>query len=239
MNQLAARPDADRLAESYRRNGYVQIPSVLNQDSAETLHQLLRSRGDWKQVLTTEQGFAELDRGTRAAMPAEQLQALDEAVYARARSGFQYRYESIRVPDGKREREASGDPLAKLAQELSSDPFLRVLQQVTGSSDIAFADAQATAFSPGDFLTGHDDAVEGKNRQAAYVLNLTPTWRIEWGGLLLFHGDDGNVSHGLVPTFNTLNIFTVPGLHSVSEVTRAAPYRRYSVTGWLRTGVQP
>ncbi|MFD1789097.1 2OG-Fe(II) oxygenase family protein, partial [Sphingomonas floccifaciens] len=63
---------------------------------------------------------------------------------------------------------------------------------------------------------------------------LTPQWRPEWGGLLLFH-DDREVAHGFVPGFNTLNLFRVPQRHSVSEVTRAAPHRRYSITGWLRS----
>jgi Rps23 Pro-64 3,4-dihydroxylase Tpa1-like proline 4-hydroxylase len=114
--------------------------------------------------------------------------------------------------------------------------FLRV---VTGAEDIQYADAQATAYSPGDFLTGHDDAVTGKSRRAAYVFGLTPMWRLEWGGLLLFHGSDGNVERGLVPAFNSLNLFAVPRMHSVSEVTRAAAYRRYSITGWLRAETQP
>ena len=99
---------------------------------------------------------------------------------------------------------------------------------------VAFADAQATAYAPGDFLTGHDDAVGGKKRLAAYVFGLTPVWRVEWGGLLLFHGSDGDVDAGLAPRFNTLNVFAVPQTHSVSMVTRAAPSRRYSITGWLR-----
>jgi Rps23 Pro-64 3,4-dihydroxylase Tpa1-like proline 4-hydroxylase len=64
-------------------------------------------------------------------------------------------------------------------------------------------------------------------------------WRLEWGGLLLFHGSDGNVERGLVPAFNSLNLFAVPRMHSVSEVTRAAAYRRYSITGWLRAETQP
>ena len=170
-------------------------------------------------------------------MSPEKLAALDNAVYAQARTGFQYRYESIRVPDSASERSRSPDMLARLSESLSSGPFRSLLRDVTGAADIAFADSQATAFSPGDFLTGHDDKIEGKNRRAAYVLNLTPTWRVEWGGLLLFH--DGNRVRGLSPSFNMLNIFTVPVMHSVSEVTRASPYRRYSVTGWLRAGPQP
>ena len=92
----------------------------------------------------------------------------------------------------------------------------------------------ATAYGPGHFLTAHDDEVAGKKRHAAYVYNLTPTWRIDWGGLLLFHGADGHVARGFTPSFNALNLFAVPQPHSVSMVAPFAANRRYSVTGWLR-----
>lgn len=238
MFTLPPRSDLAALQDGFARNGFVQIPDLLSPGDAAALHAELRGRKDWVQVLTTDRGFAELDRATRASMSAAQREALDTAVYARARTGFQYRYETIRVPDDRAARLASDDLLCALAIFLSSNPVLDLLRQVTGSTDMLFADAQATAYAPGDFLTGHDDAFKGKNRRAAYVLNLTPTWRIEWGGLLLFHGADGHVTRGLVPSFNTLNIFGVPLMHSVSEVTRASPYRRYSVTGWLRAETQ-
>ena len=105
---------------------------------------------------------------------------------------------------------------------------------MTGADTIDFADAQATAFAPGDLLTGHDDVVDGRKRHAAYVFGLNPTWRAEWGGLLLFHRENGRVD-GYTPSFNTLDIFRVGQMHSVSEVSRATPFRRYSVTGWLRS----
>jgi len=38
---------------------------------------------------------------------------------------------------------------------------------------------------------------------------------------------------GCSSQFNTLDLFAVPVYHSVSMVTRAAPRRRYAVTGWL------
>lgn len=236
---LADRSDLPSLVAEFADNGVVQIRDFLTPESALSLHQHLRARSEWMQVLLSETGIVELPRDLRASMPEAQRQALDEAVYARARAGFQYRYESLRVPDGKEERRQSADPLARLAELMSGEEVRTLLRQVTGDPSIDFADAQGTAFSPGDFLTAHDDAVEGKGRRAAYVLNLTPTWRVEWGGLLLFHGADGHVSRGLVPSFNVLNVFRVPILHSVSEVTRASPYRRYSVTGWLRSGPQP
>lgn len=228
--------DAAALARTYAAEGFVQIAGFLASDAAERLHRLLRERRDWRQVVASETGTVELDRRTRAAMAPEQRQALDEAVYARARTGFQYRYETIRVPDEAGARAESADPLAALAAWLSDGQARDFLRAVTGARDIAFADAQATAYSPGDFLTGHDDSIDGKGRRAAYVLGLTPQWRLEWGGLLLFHGADGHVERGLTPAFNSLNLFAVPAMHSVSEVTRAAAYRRYAVTGWLRSG---
>ncbi|SOB86857.1 Proline 4-hydroxylase (includes Rps23 Pro-64 3,4-dihydroxylase Tpa1), contains SM-20 domain [Sphingomonas guangdongensis] len=226
--------DATALAARYAADGRVQIHELLAPAGAQALYELLRSRDDWVQVVNSGEKLFELTRAARAAMTAEQRAQLDTAVYAGARSGFQLRYETIRVPDDATTRLASPDPLATLANWLSSDPVITLLRTVTGTTEIDFADAQATAFAPGDLLTGHDDAVAGKRRHAAYVLGLTPQWRAEWGGLLLFH-DDHEVHGGYVPEFNTLNLFRVPMRHSVTEVTRAAAHRRYSVTGWLRS----
>ena len=167
-------------------------------------------------------------------MTPEQKAALDASVYAGARSGFQYRYESIRVSDDSAARDQSDDNLAKLAAWLSEGEARDFLQAVTGDVAIAFADAQATAYAPGDFLTEHDDEVENKGRRAAYVLGLNPHWRMEWGGLLLFHNAPA-WAEAWGPGFNTLNLFAVPQPHSVSLVTPSAAYRRYSVTGWLRS----
>jgi Rps23 Pro-64 3,4-dihydroxylase Tpa1-like proline 4-hydroxylase len=231
---LDSRHDADELADRYAREGRVTIDGVIEHDSALELHRMLRAREDWRQVIITGEKLVELDRPTQASLTPEQREALDQAVYAGARSGFQARYEAIRVPDGADARGASDDPLARFAEWLSGGMMRDFVRTVTGAPDMAFADAQGTAYSPGDFLTGHDDAVAGKSRLAAYVFGLTPIWKIEWGGLLLFHEDAETRASAIAPGFNQLNIFRVGQQHSVSEVTRAAAYRRYSVTGWLR-----
>lgn len=226
--------DATALAHRYAQAGRVQIADFLAAECAAALHRRLRQRDDWVQVVNSAEKVFDLSRAQRQAMDAEQRRALDDAVYAGARHGFQFRYEAIRIPDDPEPRASSVDPLARLATFLSEGPCRELLRVITGEDGIDFADLQATAFSPGDFLTAHDDGVPGKNRLAAYVLGLTPAWRTEWGGLLLFHDSD-RVHEGYVPRLNTLNLFRVPQPHSVSEVSRAAAYRRYSITGWLRS----
>jgi len=226
--------DRQRLADRFAAEGRIHIPEFLDAACADRFLQSLRTRTDWALIINQDDKNFDLDRDAQAALSVEQQRALDDAVYAGARYGFQYRYEAIRVPDAEAERDGLDDALARFASFLSSAPVVDLFRYITGEAGIDFADAQATAYGPGHFLTAHDDDVAGKQRHAAYVYNLTPAWRADWGGLLLFHGDDGNVTRGLTPSFNALNIFAVPQPHSVSMVTPFAASRRYSVTGWLR-----
>lgn len=226
--------DAKALAARFKAEGKLQIPDFLEADCAERFFQSLRARDDWALIVNQEDKSFDLDRKAQAALTSAQRQALDQAVHTGARYGFQFLYEAIRVPDAEKDRRKLDDPLARFASFLSSPPVVRLLRQVTGKTGIEFADAQATAYGPGHFLTAHDDEIAGKQRHAAYVFNLTPVWRVDWGGLLLFHGPDGNITRGFTPSFNALNIFAVPQPHSVSMVAPFAANRRYSVTGWLR-----
>ncbi len=236
--RLAPALDRAAIRDAYRRDGRVRVRGFLANDGAAILHRWLRDREEWRQILNSGDKVYELDRATRDGMTGEQRANLDDAVMAGVRAGFQYRYESIRVPDGGTARAATDGPLAAFATWLSGAEALDFLRDVTGHADTVFTDAQATAYAPGDLLTAHDDAVPGKDRRAAYVLGLNPEWQTEWGGLLLFHDDADRVA-GMVPAFNTLDLLSVPQAHSVSMVTRAAPSRRYSITGWLRAQHQP
>jgi SM-20-related protein len=226
--------DAEALAHAYARTGRVAIKNLLAEGCAEQLREHINGRQDWVTVLNAGEKVYEIGREGLAALTPGQRSQLDSAVAADARSGFQYRYETIRVPDAAQERALRDDLLTRFILFLSSPETLSFLGRVTGHADIAFADGQATAYSGGHFLTGHDDDVAGKNRRAAYVFGLTRGWRTEWGGLLLFHGADGKVE-GHTPSFGTLRLFNVPALHSVSYVTPFAPEPRLSVTGWLRS----
>ncbi len=225
--------DIAALAREYRERGRVRIHEFLVDPMPLVQH--LDMREDWRQILNAGEKIYELDAAARAALGTQRTAALDAAVYAGATEGFQFRYESIRIPDDEAERVQRGDLLNRFASWLSGGLAREMLRAITGEESIDFADAQATRFSGGDFLTGHDDRVEGKYRHAAYVCGLTPLWRIEWGGLLLFHNQAGGEFTGRSPGFNVLDIFAVPVLHSVSLVSPAAGAKRVSVTGWLRS----
>jgi SM-20-related protein len=224
--------NVEALREEYQASGRVRIFGLLSAGALE-LYDFLQGSRDWIHVINVDGGVLELDPEAKARLSAAEWAKIEADAHLRSREAFQYRYEAMRVPQGAERRRARG-PLARYAAFMASAPMIAMLNRITGAQVECFTDGQATAYGPGDFLTVHDDAVEGKSRLAAYVFGLTPGWRIDWGGLLLFHGEQERTAEALAPRFNTLDLFAVPRAHSVSLVTPAAPHRRYAVTGWLR-----
>lgn len=226
-------PDLDvaRIRSEYEAAGRVRIYSLLAEGAAE-LYEHLIAREDWFHAFTTDRGIIKLTAADKEALTPQEWAEIEAEAHERARRTFQYRYEAVRVPEPA-EASALDDPLARFVDWLHGDELRRFLESITGYSRFSFREGQVTAFGPGDFLTGHDDGVLGKDRLCALVFGLTPSWRLEYGGLLMFHGEMDRTCAGNVPRFNSLDLFKVPQQHSVSLVTPAAPHRRISVTGWL------
>lgn len=214
-----------------KQEGRVRIPQFLDMGT-EYLYNFARSNDEWIQVINTEDGVLEIELDQWQAYNDANKSAIRTDMYQRASKGFQYSYAAVAVPVAE-EIGCEGDPLSNFLQFTAETGFQTILEQLTGVADLKFTDGQLTVYHPGDFLTRHDDSVAGKNRIAAFVLGLTPIWRMEWGGLLHFHPMDNEPALALVPDFNTLDLFTVPRLHSVSEISAAALFPRYALTGWL------
>lgn len=74
---------------------------------------------------------------------------------------------------------------------------------ITGSNEVF-----AACYVPGDFLSPHQDSPNGI---IGFVLQLTKDWKPEYGGLLHFLNDDGDVVENVeTPKFNSLTLFLLP-----------------------------
>jgi Rps23 Pro-64 3,4-dihydroxylase Tpa1-like proline 4-hydroxylase len=222
-------PALDRaaLTEEFRRKGRVHIASVLTPKSAERLQHCLAKETQWSVTFNQGSDFMDVAYASLAERSKLAIGAM-----RRATSDFQYVFDNHRLSRNGEPYPESTHHLARIVEFLNSPPVLGFVRGVTGLGAIAWADAQATLYRPGDFLTLHDDRIGGHKRLAAYVLSMTPDWRAEWGGVLQFLDERGHIDEGYVPAFNALNLFRVPVLHSVSQVAIFGGMR-YSVTGWF------
>ena len=229
---LQVNPELDvaMLAEQYQTLGRVRINRILSA-GAPNLFEAFDHSQDWVQLINHNDGVHELPYVEWADGAFQDRATLESDMYSRACDGFQYSYAAMRIPGAG---EDCTDPtLTAIAGLVTSAPLLSLITEVTGVTSPVFTDGQATAYGCGDFLTGHDDDLAGASRRTAFVLGLTPQWRLEWGGLLLFHDFGDAMFQGLLPQFNTLDLFQVPKYHSVSLVSKAAPRRRFAITGWV------
>ena len=234
---LATGLEPARLAETFARHGRLHLPGVLTAADAQLVGAALAGAVPWHKSMHVGGKSYDFPLDVLAAMPADKRAALDTALVEGGKSGFQYQFDAWRLSDVVEGGQRKGGPLAPIEAVydlLNSAPFLAFIRALTGDSRAAYVDAQATRYRPGDFLTAHDDDVEGKNRLFAYVMNFTPAWRADWGGLLAFHDADGHVAEAYTPTFNALNIFRVPQVHAVTQVASFAAGPRLSITGWIR-----
>lgn len=228
--QLNPELDPTGLAAEFARHGRIQIQRLLTRPAAQRIYHCLTEETRYGLAVNGAEEKSDLQDLT-----PQQRQEHAKAAWRRVGiNGFQFLYDRHML---SRDGEPYTDPThywASVTQFLNGPDFLGLMRRVTGIDQIDFADAQATLYRPGHFLTAHDDNNPGPNRLVAYVMSFTTAWRPEWGGLLEFIDPEGQVEAGYVPSFNSLRLFRVPMKHYVSYVTPYAQAGRYSITGWLR-----
>jgi len=226
--------DVDALARSFAAGGgRLQIPAVFTAETAAYLQRVLAKETPWG-LAYYDEDWKFLSAEEVKALPQEQARALNQQILARARERYQYRYRSYPMLMAYQEGWAPEHPLMRFFEFLNSDVMLELIRAVSGLSTLRKADAQATYYAPGDFLTRHTDYFPDDQARLAYVFNFTSGWQPDWGGYLQFFEESGDIERALMPRFNLLNLFTVPRAHSVAQVAPFAGAPRLSITGWFR-----
>ena len=230
-------PDLDRaaLAAEFARDGRVRIEGLLDPDVAERI----------REYCMTEVPFEYLSfvDGRNVAMPAEELNKFSEAelvdlqskIFNAASNGTGFFYCGYMLERSQRDSDSEAlSFLHSVFDFLNSDEMLGFIAEVTGHDDLKSADAQYTRYTQGQFLTRHQDDVGEEQRRLAYVISFSKNWHPDWGGLLQFFEKDGTPRESWIPAFNTMSLFNIGHVHSVTYVTPFAPEPRLSLTGWFR-----
>lgn len=226
-------------ARRYAEQGFAAVDGVLAPKDADRLQAAISAWTDWNLVALIEGQHRDFLGPDMDRLDPARRAPFDALVHREAQNGFGYLFENVPLYDAGR-RGTLTDPVFRAAFDLiRSEGFLALGRALTGDEAITFADCQLTRYRPGHFLTRHDDGVEGKNRSAAFVLNLTRDWCADFGGVLTLLDEAGDVRAGLTPAFNRLTLFKVPQPHLVSVVSPFARGDRLAITGWFRRGAEP
>jgi Rps23 Pro-64 3,4-dihydroxylase Tpa1-like proline 4-hydroxylase len=226
--------DPARLSADFAASGRLQVPDFLDATTAGYLHRLLQENNDWYLSYNEGSENFESDLAEFAALAPSAQQRFMSNLYGRARQGFQYVFRQYYISQALALGEQPGHPMHQVHQFVNSPGFLRFMRTLTARDDIVKSDSYASWYGPGHFLTAHDDRHATHDRVAAYVISMTRDWNENWGGYLAFYDDAGNIEQAFKPTFNTLNIFSIPKKHAVQLVAPFAGHARTSYLGWLQ-----
>lgn len=234
---LALNPDLDleALREEFARNRRIQIKNVLASETAERLHFALARETPYGLAYNENNQPRHVSRSELEKMPPEAQHQMLSGILQRASAGeYSYAYSCYPILDDYMARRNQHLYTHRWLEYVNSDAVTGLVRHVTGFDDLVKADAQATCYTRNQFLFLHTDSHVQEGWRVAYVLNMCKDWKEDFGGYLLFFDEDGNVTQGFKPAFNTLNMFAVPQRHSVSYVPNFAPPGRYALTGWFR-----
>ncbi len=221
------------LARKYAEKGRLQVREIFTPEAAQEIYQRL-SKVDYWLAYNEGETVRQLRPQDLRSLTREQAMQIQQHVNTSAAKGYQYLYNYFPLLSAYFSPKVPDLPLFAVYEFINSKPFLDFARKLTGHDNIRWADGQATLYRATHFLKVHTDHVPAEHRIAAYVLNFTPEWDTDWGGLLQFWTEDGDIEQAYKPTFNALNVFSIPARHSVSMVTPYSPGLRFSITGWFR-----
>lgn len=228
--------DVEPYAAEFQETGIVQVPNIFPDEVAEGITKVLYQQTPWKLAMSDEMGRAVLHSSEDLQrMSPEQVAAMTNALYQRAREQFAFAYRSYPMVEEAVAGNNPGHPLHTLVEFLNTVEVLDVFRGITRAEDVVKMDAHATLYLPGSFLSNHDDT--GKSdRRVAYTLGFSRDWNPDWGGQTVFYdeNDPQKITRSIVPGWNVLTLFKVPCPHSVTFVSPFAKMGRFSITGWLR-----
>ncbi|MCM2336970.1 MAG: 2OG-Fe(II) oxygenase [Pseudomonas sp.] len=222
--------DLERWRAQLARDTRVQLPAFLQPPAAEALERSLASEVPWQLAERSEGSSRTTPRGRYPDDDA--FAALLDAAYVRARSEYQFAYDTYMLVRAAKE---GWDPdllVHGVLQFFNTPEFLQFARWLSGDAAITHVSAQCTRYRPGQFLMPHEDEDVQEGRRYAYVLNLSRAWAPDWGGQLQFLDGDGSVTQTFLPRWNSLSLFRVPQRHQVTLVAPWAAGPRHAITGW-------
>jgi Rps23 Pro-64 3,4-dihydroxylase Tpa1-like proline 4-hydroxylase len=229
-------PELDRkqLAAQWAAEGRVRIENIFDADVAERIHNTMKTKVPFRFVFHVDGKSETRTQQEMTSMSPEEARELHNKLMRGAARGIGFFYCGYMI--GHRDDETGDEDLEflnSIFDYVNGEEMMSFVSEITGYDDLKSAAAQYTRYTVGQFLTRHRDETENK-RRLAFVFGFTRNWHPDWGGLLQFYEEDGTPRDAWTPAFNTVSMFDIRHIHSVTYVAPYALEPRLSLTGWFR-----
>lgn len=226
--------DIEALRTEFARDGRIRIANILEPAIAEAIADEMQNI-PWQLYCATGAGVAIIDPADMVRWDKARQAELQRTLMLAASRAEGFAYFGYRMTEAWKAG-APDTPLGRFHTTLKTPAVTDTIRAITGETSFDNVFAQATDYRPGHYLTRHLDDPKGELRKLAFVWGFTRRWDPDWGGLLQFFDDNGQPTRSYSPGFNTLDLFKVRHVHSVTFVAPFALNPRHAVSGWFVKG---
>ncbi|WP_167755703.1 2OG-Fe(II) oxygenase [Vitreimonas flagellata] len=236
MMQLRLNPALDpaHYASIFRQEKCVQVPNLFETAVANEIERVIASV-PWRLICQDDSGQNVLLKPEElASLTPQEKQSLDAGIRERAAQSIGYTYFMYPMIMARLQAWDPGHPIHALTDFLNAPEFLNFARALISYPKLTKVDVHASLYGPGHYLTTHKDDDSAVHGRAAYTIGFSRDWRADWGGLLVFVDDAGDIRRGFIPRFNTLTVFDGQQAHTVTAISQFTPKPRLSMAGWFR-----
>ena len=215
--------------DTYKTTGILVIPNFFGNDFAERLHKFYNGGipDDWWHLRTSPGNNL-----TRCTDDNNEKMTKEWAIAGDAINGSDLAYRFFQTTEHATSCYCEDCVVKEL---FKSKEMIDMINLLTNEGVTTTNSIFGSKYSSECFLAKHSDQGNGA---VAHVWNCTKNWLSTWGGMLHFLEDDWNgIKKVVVPTFNSMVLFSVPKdgrPHFVSSVGADVTAIRTAVSGWFR-----
>jgi Rps23 Pro-64 3,4-dihydroxylase Tpa1-like proline 4-hydroxylase len=226
--------DPKEIKKDFSPKGRVHIKNFFGDKIAERIYTCLATKTPWQFTYNDGNDVHYLTPNDLKKMIGRRHSELSTNIYNRAKDQFQFAQQDYPLTVSFEKQTHPDIYLYKVHEFLNSKAFLSFAEKVTGVKKISKAETQAVFFTREQFYCQNDGTNGNDNNKVGFHLGFSKEWRPDWGGYHNFFNEDGNIELGLMPDFNTLTLFKLPQIQSISHIPPYAGTPKFGIHGYLQ-----
>ncbi|XOV78506.1 MAG: 2OG-Fe(II) oxygenase family protein [Aestuariibacter sp.] len=227
--------DVVKARRDFRDFGWAEIADIWIKSFTESVIQNVVRNVKFLNCFRIAGEHTELSDEQLKALSGEQQQQLFQQIHTAASQGNGYLYARRAIDDNSDKIDVGA--LHQAFAWLKSEATLDLIKDITGKQDIITVSCMATRFSQGQFITREKASDRDSANRLGFIIDLSPHWQSDWGGLLQLHSTSmaNEPASAFTPAFNSLLLFDAGRDFSLSYVAPFIKYYRYTLMGWFST----
>jgi SM-20-related protein len=195
------------------------------------MHQTLETSPCWGLRCCIDNKLLGMPPEIYRTIGAAERQDIAQACYKQGSEGFAFLREEV----WRETATAAGEVNCFNGIEaiFRSTEFLDLCGLIANVDRVELAEISYVRYRPGDFYAF--TVGPPSNAELGFLFDLTPSWEVEWGGLLEIANYAGGVDRAYASRFNSLVLYSLYRLHGISTVAPFARSRRQAICGKLHT----